>query len=51
MQASSVNALHSSSVLAPTVSMIAAVRPAPVMPPSITPPPMNPNSRFACRGS
>ena len=44
-------ALHSSKALAPTVSMIVAVRSAPVMPPSITPPPMNPNSRFAWRGS
>ena len=51
MLARRVNALHSNKALEPTDSMIVAVRSAPVMPPSITPPPMNPNSRFACRGS
>ena len=51
MQAMRVRALQSNSVLAPTVSMMKEVRPEPVMPPSMTPPPMNPKSRFACRGS
>ena len=46
-----VNALHSNSVFAPTDSMMNEVKPDPVMPPSMTPPPMNPKSRFACRGS
>ena len=45
--ATRVSALQSNSVFTHTDSMMKFVKPEPVMPPSMTPPPMNPKSRLA----
>ena len=44
-------ALHSSRLSVPTRLTTTAVRPAPVMPPRLEPPPMKPKMRLACRAS
>ena len=44
-------ALHSSRFSVPRRLTTTAVNPAPVMPPRLDPPPMNPKMRLACRAS
>ena len=51
IDAKSATALMSSSVFVPTLFTISAVSPDPAIPPSMTPPPTNPNRRLAWRGS